>query len=132
MALETCLFPMEVIMEELLRGYIKKADEQICYYFENSVKNIANFIFSNANPDNEVVVETLFGTQLLKKQEQETTLIGKQNYVQKIGDYILQLKSGTIKCEHVDFLDFSNINNRDEFDSIEITEKEFIRIYDGH
>jgi len=119
-------------MEELLRGYIKRADEQICYYFENNVKNIANFIFNNASPDNEVVVETIFGTELLKKKEQGSNLTGKQSYVQKIGEYIHQLKSGKVKTDNVDYLDFKDLNNRDEFDSRDIAEKELVRLYDGH
>ncbi|MFA9375544.1 MAG: hypothetical protein ACERKZ_02205 [Lachnotalea sp.] len=119
-------------MEELLRGYINNADEQTCYYFENNVKNIANFIFSNTKPDSEVIVETIFGKQLLKTMDQGNNLTGKPTYVQKIDEYILALKSGDIKCDSVDFLDFSNFNGRDEFDSKEIDEKEFVRLYDGH
>lgn len=119
-------------MEELLRGYIKKTDEQTCYYFENNVKNIANFIFSNTKPGNEVVIETIFGKELLKTIDHGNHLSGKQTYVQKIDEYILQLKSGNIKCDSVDFLDFSDINNRDEFDLQELADKEFVRLYDGH
>lgn len=119
-------------MEELLRGYINRADEQTCYYFENNVKNIANFIFSNTKPDNEIVIETIFGKELLKMKDQGNNLTGKQTYVQKIDEYILQLKCGNVKSDNVDFLDCSNINNRDEFDSKDITGKEFVRIYDGH
>lgn len=119
-------------MEELLRGYINHADEQICFYFENSIKNIANFIFNNAKPDNEVVVETIFGKELLKTIDHGNHLSGKPAYVQKINDYILQLKAGSIKKDIVEFFDFSNLNNRDEFDSKDMEEKEFIRLYDGH
>ncbi len=119
-------------MEELLRGYINRENEQTCFYFENNVKNIANFIFSNITPDSEIVIETIFGKELLKTKDQGSNLTGKQNYVLKIDEYILQLKSGNIKCDEVDYLDFTNINNRDEFDSKEMSGKEFIRIYDGH
>jgi hypothetical protein len=119
-------------MEELLRGYIKKVDEQHCYYFENNVKNIANFIFSNTKPDNEVVVETIFGKELLKTVSSGSNLTGKQTYVQKITEYILQLKSGEITSDAVDYLDFSDMNDRDEFDSKDMAEKEFVRLYDGH
>lgn len=118
-------------MEELLRGFVNQADEQLCFYFENSVKNIANFIFSQVKPNNEVVVETIFGKVLLKT-DHENHLSGKPTYVQKIDEYIVQLKSGDIKSDNVEFLDFTNLNSRDEFDSKDIVEKEFVRLYDGH
>lgn len=119
-------------MEELLRGYVKNGDEQACFYFENTVKNIANFIFNNVKSDNEVVVETIFGKEILKTIDHGNQLSGKPAYVQKIDDYILKLKSGIIKKDNVEFLDFSNLNNWDEFDSKDIEEKEFVRLYDGH
>ncbi|WP_099468775.1 hypothetical protein [Konateibacter massiliensis] len=119
-------------MEELLRGFVKRADEQICFYFENSVKNIANFIFNNKKPDNEVIVETIFGKVLLKTIDHGNHLSGKPAYVQNIGDYLLQLKEGDVPIDSVDFFDFSDLNNRDEFDSKDIEEKEFVKLYDGH
>ncbi|KAB1438051.1 hypothetical protein [Candidatus Galacturonibacter soehngenii] len=119
-------------MEELLRGYVNHADEQLCFYFENTINNIANFIFNNKKPDNEVVVETIFGKELLKATDHGNQLTGKPAYVEKIDEYLHKLKSGSIKREIVEFLDFSNLNNRDEFDSKDIEEKEFIRLYDGH
>jgi hypothetical protein len=119
-------------MEEFLRGYVNNVDEQTCVYFENNVKNIANFIFNNARPDNEVVVETIFGKEILKTVDHGSQLSGKPSYVSRIDEYIMQLKSGNIQCDFVEFLDFTNMNDRDEFDSKDIFEKEFVRLYDGH
>lgn len=119
-------------MEELLRGYVNANGEQSSFYFENSVPNIANFIYNNAGTNKEIIVETLFGKLLLKTVDLSLNITGRSSYVEKIGSYLCKLKDGTIKSETVNYLDLTDLNNKDEFDSKDLDEKEFVRLYDGH
>lgn len=119
-------------MEELLRGYVNANGEQRSFYFENSVPNIANFIYSNAGADKEIVIETLFGKLLLKTAGSGLSITGRPSYVEKIDSYLCKLKDGIINSEAVNYLDLTNLNNKDEFDSKDLDEKEFVRLYDGH
>ncbi len=117
-------------MEELLRGYIYTEKEQSSFYFVNTLENIASFIFSNSANATKIVVENIFGTELIKSMND--TLTGNEKYLSKVQDMLNALQDGTIAKADIKYLDLSDTNNRDEFDSKDLDEKELIKLYDGH
>lgn len=117
-------------MEELLRGYVYTEKGQASYYFENTIDNMASFIYDNAQTAKCVVIEGLFGNELLKVADSELT--GSSRYLPKVTSTLESLKAGTINKTPVKYFDLRDTNNRDEFDSKEMYEKDFIRLYDGH
>lgn len=113
-------------MEILVRGYVNKKDGgQESYYFENTIKNIANFIISHEDETSEIVVENIFGKPLLKTSGIEGVLEGVRDCLSQIDKYLFQLRNKEVKIEKVSYLDIHDINNKDEFDSKYIMEKEF-------
>lgn len=113
-------------MEILVRGYVNKKDGgQESYYFENTIKNIANFIINHEDETSEIVVENIFGKPLLKTSGIEGVLEGAKDCLSQIDKYLFQLRNKEVKIEKVPYLDIHDINNKDEFDSKDIMEKEF-------
>lgn len=119
-------------MEELLRGYVYAGVAQSSYYFAGNVENIANFIYANATDSNEVVVENIFGHMLVKVSDGGNNFEGSSHYLEKVKLLLNDLSTGKVNKSPIEYLDLSNLDSRDEFDSREITEKELVRLYDGH
>lgn len=117
-------------MEELLRGYVYNDDGHTSVYFENTVDNIATFIYDNAHNAQKIVVESLFGKELLNFDGSGIT--GNNKYLSKVINTLESLKNGTVSKSSVKFLDLQDMNNRDEFDSKDVDEKDLIKLYDGH
>lgn len=113
-------------MEILVRAYINKKDGgQESYYFENTIKNIANFIINHEDETSEIVVENIFGKPLLKTSGIEGVLEGGKDCLTKVNKYLFQLRNKEVKIEKVAYLDVCDINKKDEFDSRDMRQKEF-------
>jgi hypothetical protein len=112
-------------METLVRGYINGFHSQRSFYFEGTDSNIANFIIEYSALDNEIEIDTIFGKTILTYKLSEDKVCGKERYIAGIEACLLELKSGTVVRSKVDVLDLEDLNNVDEFDNIEVREKEF-------
>lgn len=120
-------------MELLVRGYVnKKSGGQESYYFENTVKNVANFIMNHEDETSEVVIENIFGKLLLKTEGVMGSLEGAKDWLPQVKQYLMKLRNREIKEEQVEYLDFHDINNRDEFDSEDIKQKEFVNLWENN
>lgn len=117
-------------MEELLRGYVYTSQEQFNFYFVNTLENIASFIFANSANATKIVIENIFGNELIKLID--NTLTGNEKYLSKVQNLLNDLYDGNIQQTDIKYIDLSDTNNRDEFDSKDLDEKDLIKLYDGH
>lgn len=120
-------------MELLVRGYVnKKSGGQESYYFENTIKNVANFIVKHEDETSEIVIENIFGKLLLKAEGVMGNLEGAKDCLPQVQEYLTKLRNKEIEDEKVEYLDFYDINNRDEFDSEDMKQKEFVNLWENN
>lgn len=118
-------------METIVRGYINLENgEQISYYFENTEENIASFIFQYLKSDNEIVINTIFGETLIQISGRDYSLKGREQYIQEVTRCLVSMKDGNMDQKESYFLDLNDMNDRDEFDSKDVEEKEFMNMCD--
>lgn len=117
-------------MKSIVRGFVKTELEQNSFYFEGTYLNLAGFIFDNEDPKKELTVETIFGKKVLFVNRTTGFIEGDKAVVEQVNDCLHKMRSGEQKSK-VQYLDLNDMNNRDEFDSKDMIEKEFVRLYDG-
>lgn len=112
-------------METLVRGYINDSSSQQSFYFEKTDENIANFILEYARPDNEIVIDTIFGKLVLAYHLENDELTGKEYRTSGVRICLEQLRTGILEPKRVMAINLEDVNDADQIDNIEVEEKEY-------
>lgn len=112
-------------METLIRGFIDSNEGQVSYYFENTDRNIANFIYLNITDDNEITINNIFGDMISSYRKKDREVKGKIADTQGVTIYLENLMNGTTPPEEVEYLDLSNIDGRDEFERFNLENNQY-------
>ena len=112
-------------MESLIRGFIDSNEGQVSYYFENTDRNIANFIYLNITDDNEITINNIFGDMISSYRKKDGIIKGKLVDTQGVTIYLENLMNGTTAPEEVEYLDLSNIDERDEFERFSLENNQY-------
>jgi hypothetical protein len=113
------------IMEELVRVYIQSLDEQFVYHMENTEKNIANFIYEYATDENTIMVNNIFGRQILGYNKREQGFIGKERDTKKVEEYLQNLLLGKVKAEKAEIIHIVPNTEKEDYILHDMDEKSF-------
>lgn len=113
-------------MEELVRGYVYlPTGEQRSFYFRNSKENIANFIMMHGEKENRIAIENIFGKAIVTAIGKNGAVEGDKKVAQEVKECLLLLQKEEIGSLRVEYLDLSDLNGVDEFDSHDMEQKLF-------